>query len=172
MTTWAVLATGPSMSQEVADSIRGRARCVAVSDAYRLAPWADALASTDYKWWAHHQDAQDFAGRKFTACPTQQGLLHLERIPGMPSASNSGLLGCRVAAFLGATRILLLGFDFKGSHFFGAHPEPLGNPTQDRFRIFRDQFKRYAPMGVDFFNCTPESGLDLYPHATIEEALC
>lgn len=59
-----ILATGPSMSQAVADSARGFGTVIAVSDAYRLAPWADCLVSADTAWWKHHNP--DFAGPKFS----------------------------------------------------------------------------------------------------------
>jgi hypothetical protein len=165
VTTIAILATGPSMSQAVADSVRGRCTVIAVSDAYRLAPWADVLVSSDRGWWRVHNP--DFAGRKLSGVPVDG----IEQAPGHVSGSNSGLIAIRVAVSMGATRILLLGFDMGGSHFFGEHPAPLKNTTPQRFEVFKRQFADYRPRGVEIINCTPGSALNCYPKMDLEAAL-
>jgi hypothetical protein len=168
---FAVLATGQSLSQEQADAVQGRCKVVAVSNAYKFAPWADALASCDASWWKNNPEALDFAGRKFTTAPDWQGLSELERVPGVASGTNSGLLGLMVAVQMGATRILMLGYDMHGTHFFGPHPEPLRNPNAARFDVFKKQFERYKPRGIEIVNCTPGSALRAYPMMDFESAL-
>lgn len=171
MTTFAVLATGPSMSQTVAETVRGRCKVIAVSDAYRLAPWADALVSTDAKWWKHHADALKFAGEKWSAAPSfvqqHEGIRRFLA----DSHTNSGLLAMMVAQGMGAKRILMLGFDLGGAHFFGAHPAPLKNTTPDRFEAFKRQFQYFQPRGVDIVNVTPGSALNCYRRSTLEAEL-
>lgn len=171
MSTWAVLATGPSMCQALADSVRGRCYVVAVSDSYRLAPWADAIASSDIAWWRQHPQAMGLPGVKFTAAPTWQGADQLARVPEAVSGTNSGLLGLMVAVRMGAKRVLLLGLDLRGDHFFGRHPEPLKNPDDHRFAVFCRQFEAYRPRGVEILNCTPGSALDVYPRADLADCL-
>jgi hypothetical protein len=168
VTTFAVLATGPSMSETVARSVMLRCNVVAVSDAYRLAPWADALASQDVAWWRANPDALEFTGRKFCGASEIKGV---ERVPGISSGSNSGLLALHVAVKLGATRILMLGFDMQGSHYFGPHQKPLKNTTADRYRVFKEQFARFQPRGVKILNCTPGSALAAYPSEDLACAL-
>jgi hypothetical protein len=168
---FAVLATGQSLMQEQADAVNGRCRVVAVSNAYKLAPWADALASCDASWWKNNPEAMEFAGRKFTTAPDWQGLSGLERVEGVASGTNSGLLGMMVAVKLGATRILLLGYDMQGTHFFGAHPAPLRNPNAARFEVFKKQFMGYRPRGVEIINCTPGSALRAYPMGDLHACL-
>ena len=167
---WAVIATGPSLTAEQVKAVRKRCRLVVVSDAWQFAPDADAMVSADAKWWDAHPEVQ-FAGRRFTAAPEWNGHPELERIPGWPHGRNSGLLGIRVAVELGATRVLLLGFDMQGAHFFGRHPEPLKNTTPERFRVFMRQFSEYRPRGVKIINCTPGSALNAYPQRTLEDCL-
>jgi predicted peroxiredoxin len=169
---FAVLATGPSMSQAVADSVR-HLRCIAVSDAYQLAPWAEAMVSIDMRWWRVHPEAMKFAGRKFTGDHDDAGELEKVRIaPGM----NSGVLGIRVARLLGAEEIILLGFDGHGTHYFGPHPEPLKNTTELRRQVHMDQHRQmhsdccYA--GVKIWNCTPGTAITSYPKAELAEVLC
>lgn len=170
MTTWAVLASGPSMSQALAEGLWGRCNVAAVSNTYRLAPWADALVSADAAWWAEHPDALRFAGPKFGAMPEFLAVPGVERIA--TSGVNSALLACMAAVRLGATRLLLCGLDLHGAHYFGDHPEPLFNPREPEFARFRRQFERYRPSGVEIFNCTPGSTLACYPFANLEEMLC
>jgi len=169
---FAVLATGPSMSQAVADSVRDRCRVVAVSDSYRLAPWADALASTDGKWWKANLEALDFAGQKFTAAPSFIALEGVERLT-VDTGTNSGLLGLMVAIKLGATRVLLCGLDLHspGNHFFGKHPAPLRSSEQRHLELHKRQFRAYRPRGVEIINCTPGSALDVYPMGDLENEL-
>ncbi len=85
-----ILATGPSMSTGVADSVRGFGKVIAVSDAYRLAPWADVLVSADSAWWYHHKP--EFEGRKFSAANMER----IERIEGIHGGVNSGALAVAV----------------------------------------------------------------------------
>jgi hypothetical protein len=162
---WAILATGPSMSQAVADSVRGRCKVNAVSDAYKLAPWADLLVSSDRKWWDYHKP--EFSGRKLAAVEVRD----VERFNGAVSGENSGLLAIRVAVSLGATRVLLCGFDMGGTHFFGPHHEPRWNTSLQRFEIFKKQFANYRPKGVEIINCTEGSALKCYPMAKLEDVL-
>lgn len=168
MTTFAVLATGPSMSQEQADYVRGRCKVVAVCNAYTLAPWAEALVCNDGIWWKVHPEALKFAGRKFCG-QAWPGTEFLRGERGFPAGCNSGYQGIRVAGLLGATRILLLGFDMHGSHFFGAHPAPLRNSTPQKFKSMASQFRLWR--GCPVINCSPGSALQVFPVADLKAAL-
>lgn len=165
--TWVCLATGPSMSQAVADSVRGKCKVIAVSDAYKLAPWADVMVSSDLKWWKHHQPY--FSGPKYATVEVPHS--DIKRFDWTETATNSGLLAIKVAAHLGAKRILLLGYDMGGSHFFGPHPAPLKNTKPERFEVFKKQFEGFKPRGVEIINCTPGSALKCYPMARLDEVL-
>jgi hypothetical protein len=164
--TFAVLATGPSITQEIADYAR-KFRAVAVSDAYRLAPWADAVVSHDPRWWAHHVDALRFEGRKFCAS-FHPGTETIPRNTRFAPDCNSGLDAMRVAhEVFGASRLLLIGFDMHGSHFFGSHPTGLQNTPSHRFASHIRQFQAWNGCAV--VNCTPGSALTQFPFIPIEE---
>lgn len=170
MTTWSVLATGTSLTPAVVAAVRGRCKAAVVSNAYLLMPDADILVSADAAWWAEHPAALEFPGPKFGAMPEWLVVPGVQRIES--NGTNSALLACMAAVQLGATRILLIGLDLKGSHFFGDHPAPLFNPTEQQFERFRRQFERYRPSDVEILNCTPGSTLACYPMANLEDALC
>jgi hypothetical protein len=163
-TTFAVLATGPSMSQAVADSVR-HLRRVVVKDARRLAPDAEALVATDRDYWRKRDpSATAFAGRKFGVNPPR-GIEAVSTSGPISSATNSGLLGLHVAILLGARRVELYGIDLsskRGAHYFGAHVDRR-NTTDARYEVFKRQFAVYpVPRGVEVINCSTESELRVY----------
>lgn len=169
MASWVILATGPSMSADLADSLRGR-NAIVVSNAYQLAPWASALVSQDKAWWTEHPDAFKFAGRKFS-CNDIDGVEKFKplEMTGNPftTGTNSGLLACCVAQWLGATQIELYGFDLRGSHFFGEHKPPLKNADEARFAIMREQFARWNCSKIEVINMTPGSALTCFKRGVL-----
>ena len=170
MTTVAVFATGPSMSQEIADAVRGRYKAVAVADAFRLAPWADALVANDLRWWNVYPDAHKFPGPKFCAMQWP-GLSLLPVTMEFPPGTNSGLQGARVARdVLGATRILLCGFDLWGTHYFGPHPAPLRHTKPEDFQRFVEQWNGWLG-GCEVINCTMGSALKRFPFRNLIDVL-
>lgn len=176
--TWVLLAPGESLTQAQCDLVRGKCKVLAVGDAYRLAPWADALVHNDAHWWQKRPDTVNFPGLKFTVNPN---VGHAKRVAEYDSivtrASNSGVLGIYCARNLGAKHILLLGYDMHGSHFFGPHTDGLRNTTPSRFATFMTYFDRIqrellSKEGIQVYNCTPGSALKVFPHRDLEEMLC
>lgn len=164
-----MLGTGPSMSQATADSLRDRCRVIAVCNAYLLAPWAEALVCADRAWWRVHPDAENFAGRKFTLGKVRGGEKLLVN-DEFPADSNSGYRAMGVARDLGATRIVLIGFDMHGSHYFGRHPSPLRNTAPAGFRRHLAQFQRWRG-GCEVVNCTPGSALTQFRFGSLDDEL-
>ena len=120
--TVAVLASGPSLTQELADSVRHLPR-IAVRRAFQVAPDADMLISLDGPTGsmddAFWDDARDFAGMKIcgTECDVDAlypGMLY-ECVAIGPAhvieIRNNGLAAIRIAERAGAAKVLLLGFD-------------------------------------------------------------
>lgn len=169
-----VLATGQSLlpdPQAVADRVH-ELPVVVVNDAFRLAPWARALIACDPNWWQRNPEARAFSGEKWTA-GSVSGIPRI-RAPGIFTNTNSGLIGLDYWVRNGAKRILLLGIDMRGTHYFGRHKSGLSNTDPSRFEFFIAQFAVYAkqiPRGVTVVNCSPESALDLFPKMTLDEAL-
>lgn len=149
------------------DYVRGKAKVVAVSDAYKLAPWADILVSFDSKWWANNKAAVEFAGEKYSGQVT--GGTQRFTVPELPIGCNSGLMGMFVARMHGATRIILLGFDMHGTHYFGRHPAPLMNTTEKRFKQHMGQFRYWK--GPEVINCTPNSAMKRFKMGTLRDVL-
>lgn len=183
-----VIATGPSLTKDQVSSVKRWRQCcgsgccgnpteaddrrvIAVSDAYKLAPWADGLVSQDVAWWRHYPEALEFPGRKFT-CNEHPGAERITNAGAITTGTNSGLLACHVAVSVyKATRVLLLGIDLQGTHYFGKHPEPLKNTTDARFSVMRTQFAQWSHRGVEVINCSPDSALTCFPKGELDACL-
>lgn len=83
---------------------------------------------------------------------------------------NSGYQAINFAYLMGATRIILLGYDMQGgSHFFGRHPKELRQ--QPDFKRHTAAFRTIHPdeYGIEIYNCTRETALDAFPVVPLEE---
>lgn len=166
---------------------RSNASSLAINNTWELAPWADVLYAADATWWTvHAQTALKFAGIKVTAhesVPYRQ-VMELrntgkEGFDPDPSAvrtgGNGGYTGVHIAAHGGAARILLCGFDMRGTHWHGPHPKPLRSTGAHTFRKWIRRFETLAPelkaRGIEVLNCTPGSALKCFPFMDLEEAL-
>jgi hypothetical protein len=186
------LATGPSLTAADVAYCRGKARVIAINDAYRLAPWADVLYAADARWWHWHAGVPGFAGAKWSLAdprwharadryPDVQRLRNtgsrgLERHPtGLRSGLNSGYQAINLAVHYGAARIVLLGYDLQTadgrSHFFGEHPK--GPPPELHLFLprFRSLVAPLADAGVAIVNCTRTTALECFPRTPLETAL-
>jgi hypothetical protein len=177
------LGTGPSLTRADVDYVRGKARVIAINDAYTLAPWADVLYACDSKWWLWHKGAPTFAGLKFglqpraTVWPSvtvlrSAGADGLELDPtGLRTGKNSGYQAINLAVHLGAARIVLLGYDMAGDHFFGSHPDRTRPPFALSLRLFGTLVAPLRAAGVEIVNCTRRTALTAFPQAPLEEVL-
>lgn len=183
--TVAVLASGPSMSQAVADKVRAAGiRAVVVNDTWRLAPWADMLYAADRRWWeANPEAATEFAGIKLVGqagvfLPGVQVMMRSGTTGFDPhpqfvrTGNNSGYAAVHVTIHTGAARILLCGFDMHGTHWFGPHTKKgLRNPTQSSFAAWIGRFADLRGRGAEILNCNPCSKLMAFPFVELDEAL-
>ena len=188
------MAPGPSLTATDAEWCRGKARVIVINDAWRLAPWADVLYSSDRQWFPKHRGVPTFQGMK-VALETEPrgwdtaygivplkytGQYGLERSPdGLIAGSHSGYAAINLAVHFGARRIVLLGYDMQlgaggKPHFFGAHVG-MNNPTEALFSIFRQSLTHLVSplkeLGIDIVNCTRETALTMFPRMSLERVL-
>lgn len=169
MTAWVLLAPGPSANAALAERVR-HLPLVVVGNAFRLAPWAQYIAAADAGWWRKYPEAREVPHRFCMATVPEVEKIHVPAIGGI---CNSGVLGLEVAKRRGATRILLLGVDMKGSHFFGQYTNGLRNTTPHQRRQHLQQFERWgrANKSVEVVNCTPGSALKCFPEVSLDACL-
>jgi hypothetical protein len=183
------------MSREVAETVKGRCRAIALNDqaidkvvdgqkVSALAPFADVLFAADVLWWRlHERQTKAFGGLKVSRgwrAPIK-GIHYLmsggqngvDQRPTHLAGINSGQMAINLAYHFGAVRILLCGFDCKGGRWFGKHPTPLSN--RHHYPLWLKAFdsigNAYKKRGVEVLNCTPGSALKVFPFADLAKVL-
>ena len=73
--TVVVICTGPSLNKKDLELVRNL-NCIAVNDAYLVAPWAKILYAADARWWRWHKEGREkiWPWIKFTAEEQKQAL--------------------------------------------------------------------------------------------------
>lgn len=86
---------------------------------------------------------------------------------------NSGYAAIGLAYNLGATRILLIGFDMmiQGTkrHWFGDHPGKMN--AASNYMDFREAFGTIKPAeyGIEIWNCSRQTALEHFPIYNLDE---
>lgn len=191
---------GGTITPAEVEAIRGAGRVIAVNDAYRLAPWADALYAADRTWWHHHRGVPDFTGEKYgmrskvaterdRPFPDGVRVLHHAARAGLsddPSTlyiggsgeSNSGHQAIGLAVLKGARRIILLGYDLQllangRAHWFGDHPVAIRQ--RSNYLAYRKPFATLVePLqarGITLLNASSHTALTCFPRVTLADVL-
>lgn len=193
--TVVVVATGPSLTADDANYCRGKAPVICVNDAYRLAPWADALIAADASWWHAHEGVNGFEGEKWSIAHsswanyrgrwpeiqhlTNTGEHGIETNPtGLRNGRNSGYLAIGLAVHYGANRIVMLGYDMghrpgQPRHFFGEHPGAMkqSSPYAMFMAAYESAVAPLKALGIEIVNCSRSTALTCFPRAELREVL-
>lgn len=179
--TVAVLASGPSMSQGVADSVRHLPR-IAINLTARLAPDAQIVYGSDSPFWLAYPEFLSYAGHKvcveqrmgmYPNVPKGVSVLRNFGMEGLSSSpagvfvgGNSGYAAINLAVIAGAKRVLLYGMDMAGGHWHEKHGGGLGNPCETQFAVWIRRLTRLADTakaaGIEIINCSPSSALTCF----------
>lgn len=186
------IASGPSLTKEDVEHVKGKARVIVVNDNHRLAPWADVLYSSDQHWYRHYKGVPEFKQCKFGIQPLRPkpewgisvlrntGDRGIELSPsGLKTGRNSGAAAVNLAVHFGAARIVLLGYDMGrcgkqlGRHWFGEHPRAIrqGAPYHTFIGMFATMVEPLKKLGVDVINCSRETNLQCFPRRPLREVL-
>lgn len=157
-----------------------------------MLPDADYLYACDRQWWDIHlaEVRKVFTGKLYTqwhdsegkdrAWAESEGITAIQgcHAKGLGSDllhfnSNSGAQAINLAYLLGATRIILLGYDMGATgntHWFGDHPKGLRN---GKYEQYVETFTRLAEdlkrAGVEVINCTRQTALTQFRRSTITD---
>lgn len=193
--TVAVCASGPSMSQAVADRLLDAGvPIIAVNRTWeltRLQGWA--VYASDDEWWAHkdNRGAFEFPGHKVTlhyeeTKPLVGRVQMLRRMDDaysddptcLATLGNSGAQAIQIAVKTGASKVLLCGFDFRvtkeSCHWHGPHPAGLRKTDPDLYVTWANRLEKVAPDMLKralIVNCTPNSGLTCFPMSSLDAEL-
>jgi hypothetical protein len=170
MTTWALLAPGPSASRALAERV-AHLPIGAIGCAYQLVDTPAFIAASDKAWWRKYPDAAERDCPRYSMAVTKAA--EQISLPHLGAVCNSGVLGLEVAKRAGATRILLLGFDMHGSHFFGQYVNGLRNTKPHQREQHKRQFSDWGRLNrpVQVLNCTKGSALTCFPMARLDDCL-
>lgn len=180
--TVACIASGPSLTADDCEAVRQAGLPTIVTNTtFRLCPWADVLMAFDGKWWAHYADEvqASFKGQRI-ACSkasVKYGATNIGVEKWFKSFNNSGAAAIALAAFGGADRIVLLGYDCQKTggktHHHGDHPAALSNarsignwPTH-----FKNVARFAAEKGTAVVNCTRETALKCFERSHLAAEL-
>jgi hypothetical protein len=189
-----IIGGGSSLTPEDVNYCRGRARVIAIKEAMLLAPWAEVLYAGDAKWWRYYKGAPDFKGLKFSIeqDPTQvqidwaqypdvqvlrnTGALGLETDPaGLRTGYNSGYQGVNLAAHLGCSKLILLGFDMwsgpTGQNWFQKPGLHVDSPYPLFHQAFGSIVEPLRVAGVHVVNASRFTLLNAFTKVALEDAL-
>jgi len=197
-----IIGGGPSLLQQDLTLIHNR-RVIGVNQAYKLGSWVDICWFGDKSWY------KDRAGKEIkyykgliVTCSTPEDRIHKnrinyvgrsrERIDGIESKSrnhvrwnhNSGASAINLAYWLGASTIVLLGFDMQipndrkdyQDHWHNDYGVKISKTTgklYDPYRRFMECWPRIAKdakrLRLRIINTTPAGALNLFERMTLEE---
>ena len=199
------IASGPSLNQSQIDII-GQAKkelsqkikVLAVNDNWQ---WkyqdnfiSDHLYAADTDWWKIHLEKineSGFSGDKWIPIRGEFAKNHgLNRVhcvvaKGLGTGNalhchhNSGAQAIGLAYFLGAKKIILVGYDMKPAndgkvHWFGNHPKGLRN-TPQKYKHWIESHHQInvdlKSLNIDCVNCTLDTAIPHYRKGNLQDEL-
>lgn len=191
-----VVAGGPSFVLEDALQAYRHGKIIAVNSSIFSVPFADYLFAADNGWWRAHDRFLNWLQCEKKITTTSEGHKYGAEVRRRQAGTgiggpfieghNSGHQAISLAfTKLGATRIVLLGFDCDfgpdgKKHHHGNHPERLTDGTQgvanpqqtetwfeDHLTLSEDASKK----GIEIINCSRSTRLTCYKRKSILEVL-
>jgi hypothetical protein len=187
MNDFLIIASGCSVTPDIIKYIeqhKHNLTTIAINNNYELAPWADVLYYCDrqfYNW--HKKEIKTYEGIKATISTAhadwkfrageETGLSFNPNV--LNTGKNSGYQALNLACLMGASRVLLVGYDMKYTngrkHWFGDHPVKGEDIFQDMIDCFNTIQLDLERFGTSVINCNPDSALDCFRKAEIQEVL-
>lgn len=189
------LASGPSLTAEICQRVRGR-RSIAINSSAVLAPWASVLFFTDSGWYEpRRQLVANWDGLVISMSQAAkrempdkvkrvQGEGDPQALPGFSrgphvihQGRSSGHTAVSLAIALGATRVVLLGYDMR----IVADREPCHDEkgSAGDSEIYQREFvpgfagwdEAARAVGVEVINATEGSALKQFRFASLNDIL-
>lgn len=190
-----VVASGPSAVEQPLDVGRGiqGVHFLAIKSSIELCRWADVLHAADYLWWSQVNGYPDFDGIRTTLnrraslqswnvnlvrCGVGTNRMEFDDLGKVGWGGNSGFGAVNLAAQLGASKIVLVGFDMRIDLGIRWHPDHGGqsaNPdirTVERWRTYLDAAApELARRGIKVINASKNSALKAFERMSFWESL-
>lgn len=191
--TIVILASGPSLTAAQITHVRhvqadGRCHVIAINSTFFAAPFAEVIYASDEKWWKWHADAlRDQQAYKYSlqktathggAVPLRaSGLFGLEEDPtALRSGGHSGHAAINLAVHLGASTIILLGYDGQRGldgavHHHPPHPDNRVGGFARMIHALGTLVEPLRQRGIAITNCTPTTAIPHFPTADLADVL-
>ncbi len=178
--TVVILAGGPSMNAEAAESLR-QFKSIAINFSFRLAPWADILLSldSDQAFWdeAHIVKGIKLAGGAHPFPDVHYIGQRYETIRLGPchviETRNSGLTALRIAVECGAAKIITLGYDHDA---IGQHHAGYSDQVKEEPDVYPGLVEGYAAIvaelrakGIEVERYEPPAKIALGKRAIVKQ---
>jgi hypothetical protein len=200
------IATGPSLTLQQIDAARQKGFVLfGCNNVWNDVPDLSLLYACNEGWWVHYWNTTElplYPAEKWTTNKVAAQKFGLNWIAEKDAAGlstdprrihhghGSGYTMLNLAFLMGASRIVLLGYDCKyapdysgkdlkvGSsprHYFGEYPSALLHwpITSVKKGVHVEMVKLYQTVAdqgaVEIVNCTPGSAIDCFPRCDIEE---
>ena len=172
---------------------------IGVNMAFRLGTWVDFCFFGDDGWFRDNRsELAAFPGIKVSCAPmfskrefdyTSEGIKYLaqdqSKLCGISDSpytvswnTNSGAAAISLAVHLGATKIVLLGFDMKMNEAGQSHWHQEYQMDPGKRAVFPRHLRGFPPIaeeakmkGVRIINASPDSTIDVFPKMTVEAVL-
>lgn len=187
-----IIGGGPSVNDLDLDLLKDK-WTIGVNVAFRYFPWVTAMYFGDCSLYPSiREDLLNYKGLKFCSCGRvpEKGWPGVKRITrGKPSGidssrrhriawnGNSGTSAINIAYWLGAKRIVLLGFDMrrfdKSKNFHSDYPKesPELSPFKRYLRHFPNVAADAKSLGIEILNCSDISLIEQFPKVKLEDTL-
>lgn len=185
-----IIGGGPSINDMDLNPLRDK-RTIGVNVAFRYFPWVDIIYFGDCSLYAEiKDDLRKYCGLKLSSCGRvpEKGWPGVKRLlRGKPAGidssfrnkiswnGNSGASAINIAYWLGAKRIVLVGFDMsrtkEAKNFHQDYPRE--SPTFAPFKRYLKKFPTIAAdakaLGVEILNASPVSTIEEFPKVNLED---
>ena len=176
--TFICIASGPSLTADDCTLASDSGYpIIAVNSSWRAIPVCHHIFAGDCGWWDACYSQLPAQARRWSTsgrAVVRYGVSHFR--PPDNGTFNSGQRAIQLAAHLGATRIILLGYDCSlaaGIHWHGEHPAGLKNPDAVSVARWREEFARVADtlINIDIINCSRNTSLTCFRREMLETVL-
>ncbi|WP_431625503.1 hypothetical protein [Enterobacter asburiae] len=150
---------------------------IAVNSSWRAIPECTHIYAGDLRWWDVNIPALPDGPERWSCNRRAHTRYGVNLFPTDTSGTfNSGQRAILFAQWLGAKRIILLGFDCSisnGSHWHGDHTA-LDNPTAANVKRWHGEFSRVAAQlrgSVQIINSSRQTALNCFRRLPLEAAI-
>jgi len=165
-----VIGSGPSLTADDCELIKKSGHfTIVVNSSWQAAPWANILFAADECWWDYNHPPKEM--QRWTTSKEAARKHNINRFSGTLGA-NSGMQAISLALLLGASKIILVGFDGSlknGTHWHGDHLHT-SNPTPKSIRQWQVQFSQ-LPTRIPIINCSRFTELETFKTGILENEI-